>query len=567
MSCLSHFLGVCVVSASSGGGADFFGFAEFIGAFALLAIVFTIADIQYRFRVSVAPLALPVTTFWVIVLAGFGTLLTDIWVSQGWPVIYVSYMTYGVIQGLFAAAFLGTTLLWLYFAFLKPPLFSKWNSKRYAQTLFSYLLRGSDAELPTIAVELGRSAESLLDIFKEHAPVLRQQKAQQEKGEDVRLNPGNDAVNVLSMIGNRKFCRHVIASSPSTAIRFFQVAAEKEIFDAPFSQFSKNVSSEALENPDSNLFHEDSWFSSGLLGDLKPFTQSIYGSYRLVEGLGHNHGSPLDVDYFVARNWNGNQLEAYCRAVLTTFEDRLEHGYWYQHSFSLQRALGHIENASYDVYQLDGLEDGDSDISERLRVSVRFIRDLIELLEKYEDRIEVSSLKPERSHRFGDIYDPIAKVMSEIIYHASAVTKPVWQCWHIQHNTVWGEFFGRLGKSTKTRKRIEFKLRRLIYDEIVDFDKYEDLKSFKAARYLGISLNCMGIVLRDKEHRDSSTAPLHKLVLTWVKEHYADLSVNHPSVAEACLMGGMSYDKETKRLVRTCAARADKEPNRDYLQL
>lgn len=564
MDCLYSYFDICLTPASDQANAAFFGFSEFIGAFALLAIVFTIADVQYRFRISVSPLPLPRITFWAIGVIGFGTLATDLWVAQGWLVVYVPYMTYGVIQGLFAAGFLTTAMAWLYFAFLKPPVFSKWNAERYGQVLFNYLLRGSDSELPVIAKEVGRSAEKLIEVFARHRAEFQEQRQKHERGERIHPNPGNYASDIMWMIGNRKFCRNVVAASPGTAIRLFQAAANNEIYDAPIGQFAKNVSTEAILNPDSNIYHEDSRYESGLFGDLKPFTQAIYGSYRLVEALGNNfHSSPLDVDLELTRDWTAPQLKAYARAVLTTYADRLRKGCWYEHSFSLTRAFEKFEHACWDVYRLDGVEDGDSDIRERLRVCVSFVTDLIDLLEKHEEKIVIKRWKPGEKYIGRDIYDKVAELMSKIIYNASGITKPWWSCWDIQHNTVWTSFFDRV-RDSKTRRIIGFKLRRLIYEEIIEFDKYTDFKSFKAARYLGICLNCMGIKLEDKRYR---TAPLQIVVLGWVKKNYLSLHENHPTVAEACLMGGISYDADKKQLMKTYAPRADLDPDRDVLSL
>ncbi len=560
-------MGICLIPASGQANASFFGFAEFIGAFALLAIVFTIADVQYRFRVSVTPIPLPKITFWAIGVIGFGTLATDLWVAQEWLVVDVPYMTYGVIQGLFAASFLAIAMAWLYFAFLKPPVFSKWNAEKYGRVLFYYILRGSDTELPVIATEVSRSAEQLVEIFATHRSKFREQRQKQERGEKVHPNPGNYASDIMWMIGNRKFCRHVVAASPGTAIQLFQAAANQKVYDAPIGQFAKNISSEAIQNPDSNLYHEDSRYQSGLFGDLKPFTQAIYGSYRLVENLSNNfHSSPLDVDYKLTRDWNALQLEAYARAVFITYSNRLTEGLWYEHSYSLTRAFDEFKHACWGVYTLDGVEGGDPDISERLRVCVRFVTDLIELLEKYEEEIVVNRLKPDKNRIKSDIYDQVAELMSEIIYNAAGIRKPWWPCWHIQHNTVWTSFFDRFRES-KTRRIISFKLRRLIYEEIIEFDKYTDLKSFKAARYLGICLNCMGIKLGEKQHRGRYTEPLQKVVLKWVQKNYLSLHDNHPTVAVACLMGSISYDAEKKQLVRTYASHADREPSRDFLLL
>ncbi|WP_188008529.1 BAG family molecular chaperone regulator [Grimontia hollisae] len=567
MDCSYEIIGICLTHASGQQGTAFFGFTEFIGAFALLAIVFTIADVQYRFRVSVSPLPLPRITFWAIGVIGFGTLLTDLWVAHRWPVVYVPHLTYEVIQGLFATGFLSVSMAWLYFAFVKPPIFSKWNAKKYGQVVFSYLLRGSDSELPVIATEVGRSADSLIEIFANHRTGFHEQRKKQERGEKTIPNPGNYASDIMWMIGNRKFCRHVVAASPGTAIRLFQAAANNNVYDAPIGQFAKNISAEAIKNPDSNLYHEDSRYQSGLFGDLKPFTQAIFGTYELVEGLGKKfHSSPLDVDYELTRDWTSSQLEAYARAVLTTYADMLNKKKWYEHSYSLNRAFEIFKRSCWDIYKLDGVEDGDPDIRERLRVCVRFVSDLMKLLEKYEKEIVVERLKPAEKHIHRDIYDHVAELMSEIIYNASGITKPWWPCWNIQHNIVWSEFFDGFRES-KSQKIIAHKLRRLIYDEVIEFDKYEDLKSFRAARYLGISLNCMGFKFSGGSRRDRNTEPLKKVILEWVKKNYVYLHDNHPTVAEACLVGSITYDAENMQLVKTYASPADRDPNRDIFSL
>ncbi|MDN7138597.1 hypothetical protein J6J34_10275 [Pseudidiomarina sp. 1ASP75-14] len=567
MDCSYEIIGMCLIRATGQTGTDFFGFAEFIGAFALLAIVFTIADVQYRFRVSVSPLPLPKITFWAIGVIGFGTLIADLWVAQGWPVVYVPHLTYGVIQGLFAAVFLTISMAWLYFAFLKPPIFSKWNAKRYGHVLFNYLLRGSDSELPVIATEVSRSAESLIESFAKYRAEFNEQLNRQERGETISPNPGNYASDIMWMIGNRKFCRHVVAASPGTAIRLFQAAVNDNIYDAPIGHFAKNISTEAIKHSDSNLYHEDNRYQSGLFGDLKPFTKAIFGSYKLVEGLGIKfRSSPLDVDYELTRDWTSSQLEAYARAVLTTYADMLDKKMWCEHSYSLCRAFEIFKHSCSDVYRLNGAEDGDTDIHERLRVCVRFASDLIKLLEKYEEEIVVKHLKPAKKHIPLDIYDRVAELMSEIIYNAAGVTKPWWPCWNIQYNTVWSAFLSGFRES-KSQRVIAHKLRRLIYDEVIEFDKYENLKSFKAARYLGISLNCLGFRLSSISHRDRNTEPLKKAILGWVKNNYVSLHDSHPTVAEACLMGSITYDAENMQLVKTHASLADREPNRDILIL
>ena len=82
MQCVYLFFGICFVPVQ--GTASLFSFKDFIAALALLIIVYTVSDIRYRFRVAVAPISLFKITYGLIALIGFGTLATDIWISEKW---------------------------------------------------------------------------------------------------------------------------------------------------------------------------------------------------------------------------------------------------------------------------------------------------------------------------------------------------------------------------------------------------------------------------------------------------------------------------------------------------
>src|ERR1700720_3667494 len=61
--CFRRFLGLCfVVPPESKGGI--FGFAEFVQAFALLVLIFTVSGVRYQFRVATAPIRLWLLTYW-----------------------------------------------------------------------------------------------------------------------------------------------------------------------------------------------------------------------------------------------------------------------------------------------------------------------------------------------------------------------------------------------------------------------------------------------------------------------------------------------------------------------
>lgn len=128
---------------------------------------------------------------------------------------------------------------------------------------------------------------------------------------------------------------------------------------------------------------------------------------------------------------------------------------------------------------------------------------------------------------------------------------------------MWSEFFG-IGERTRAWKIVQFKLRRLLYDEVLRIDKITP--NFKSARILGICLNVMGLEVGKgsfgREHR-----ALQRALLAWTRRNYARVFNQYPKVAEACLIGSISFDSQKMRLVKTYAEGLNREPDRQYLDL
>jgi hypothetical protein len=554
MVCEKYFLGIiCLVKPSSNLDSSIFGFAEFLVALALLVIVYTISDVRYRFRVAIAPTPLYNRTFYLIGIIGFGTLLTDIWIAEGW-LVPESYITLPVWQGIFAVLFLTLVMTWMYYAFINPPIYSVKNFRNFAQKLYRIILKGADNDLSIIASELQRSAKSLVE--------LAQTPPEFPKKDNERIpNVGDYARDIMLLIGNRKLCRHIIASSPITAMEFFDEMAKYEKYPFPMGQFARNISAEAIINKDSILYHEDEGYDSGLIGYIKPFSQSIYGNYRLVEGLGSRFASPFHIDYEIVTSWDASQVKAYSRAVLVTFTSYLEDGD-FRHSYALYTALKNMETACYDVYKLNDIQSDNYsiDVLNRLRAVVSFVNNAINLMNEREN-VPPSILRV-RDRRQWNYYDHIANLMFKIIHHASSVTSPPDKCWLIHYNIVWSEFFSL--NSGEAWDIIHFKLRRLLYDEILQLKKYPN---YKSSGILGICLNVMGLGLGNKEGFMKAIYPLHKAVLSWTKKNYLRLRSIHPEVADACLIGSISFDEENARLVKTYIKGLSLEAPKEYLEL
>lgn len=558
MHCAKSFWGICFVPVTT--SASLFGFKDFIAALALLIIIYTISDIPYRFRVSISPTPLFKMSYALIGLIGFATLATDIWISEKW-LVPDSLLTTAIWQGILAALFLGLVITWMQYAFIKPPIFGRKNYKKYAQELYRIVLKGSEAELPIIAHELASSAKSLVTL----AAGLKKVKAE-AKGELMPCAEGY-ASDMLLLIANRRFCRYLVSSAPLTAICFLDAVAESQASHIPIGLFAQNVSTEAIRNKDSSLYHEDEGYYSGLLGYIKPFSHALYGNYKLVEALQHH--SPLDIHYKSVWAWDADQFETYCRVTQMTLKSYLQGGHWGKHSYVLTRAL-HVIQETTSRAILDIEKSGDDytgDAWYRLRAGVDFIKDSINAIGELNPPPEARTLRirHKEQNRLGkeDFYDRLPEAMFEIIHSAAYIEGPSDKAWSIHHNSVWGDFFG-LSNDGQAWKIVQFKLRRLLYDEIRDL---ESLPNYKAARVLGICLNVMGLKMGKRSGYGQDYAALKTAVLTLTQRNYLRLREINVEIADACLIGSILFDAEQSRLIKTYAKGLSPEPVREFLQL
>jgi hypothetical protein len=554
--CVRRLLGMCFVIPDTH-DRGVFGFPEFVTGFGLLALIYTVSDVRYRFRVRAAALNLYGLTFWLAVVIGVGTLITDFLFAQAYPM--PSFLSSHIAwQAGFGGLFLILVLSWLWATFFRPTKFSRLNRKNYAWTLYGYLLQGSESDLPAIAAEVGRSAWPIIKHAREKFPLSR------EPHSDITARVAND---ILLLIAMRKFCRHIIASAPGTAMAFFGAMTQQKKYYVPIGQFASNITTEALLNKDSILYHEDEGFSSGYFGYVRPFTNTVYGDFSLIEAQ-QNH-SALDVALEVRWEFDGVQLTAYCRAVLTTIESSISGQSLYLNSGALYRALDVIEKATDDLYKLNEKPDhpDSEDVRHRLSAVVSFIRDLIELLEKREKEKGGVDNVPLRQHGEaykwrGNWYDEIANLMLEVIKNAAQVKRSDFVNWSVQHNAVWSEFFNF--RESKTRSVILFKLRRLIYEEIRSIDRFPN---FQNAKVLGMCLNVMGLTVGKKRDHTRSQYQLRKVVISWTRRNFTWLLLQSPKAAEAARVGTITYDPAVGRLVKTYSEGLRNEPPREYLDL
>lgn len=153
--------------------------------------------------------------------------------------------------------------------------------------------------------------------------------------------------------------------------------------------------------------------------------------------------------------------------------------------------------------------------------------------------------------------------MFEIVFSAAYIDGPPDKAWSIHHNSVWGDFFER-SNDNRVWKIVQFKLRRLLYEEIRDLESVPDNK---AARVLGICLNVMGLKVGKRSGYGREHVALKAAVLAWTQRNYLRLREVNAEIADTCLIGSITFDAEHSRLVKTYAKGLRPEQDRENLPL
>ncbi len=528
-----------------------FGFSEYLAALALLLVILSNSDFKYRFRLSLTTFNAQKFAFLVSFLIGFLILLIDAWFNNGW-LIPARLNNANNLRLFLALFFFGMVCYLNYIAFVSPPRFGRLNARSAFNAMHHFVARGNPDHLTVIGDWIGTSADRIITIAAGRGP------------ENASLGGGRSigyrdyAAYTLSLLGSRKLCHQMVDKSPWSIAELFRVAAKFPRYKLPMSPFARNIGSELVANSGSALYSEDEGFTSGFLGYTKPITTLVYGNFELIESLASEGGSPLDLEFDLSFDLTASQLTAYSRAVRIFAQSYFSQPYPH-HSYAFFRALHQIEIAIHSIRGLGKLGDEywKSDDYNRLKVAIRLIRDLMKLLAKY----PAPTKQKKREFEFDGlrlIHAQVAKLIFEIISAASHVAQPASTSWNVQHNNIWADLFA-YDKSASS-KLVQFYLRRLLYDEIKEVGM---MPHFVNVRILGYCLHVFGISEPARTGVERSDfAPVSRSAVHWAKHNYLKLVKDNPVLAETCLMGGISFDPDGKRLIRTYASMLGREPAR-----
>jgi len=588
--CTTFHARICFEKAAPSLATPIFSFSVFVTALTLMAVVFSITDVRFRFRVSVVPGPFVWVSTVIVFVIGACVLLSDLAANLGWQVPR-AVNSDAVWQAIAGGNFFCLFLSWVLVGYLAPPKFGRLNAGKFNRAISRVILTGNNSEITTIAQELAQSVARLVKLcptrtrrniwwrprwagrylprihWAQNMLLTLLRRILGEVWFQHFLEPpptitGRHAWTILSLMGSRRFCHAVVAGAPITAIAVFQEVAKQRKYDLPLRQFSINVSQEAVLNYQSLLYHEDGSSASAALAHWKPFSAAVYGNYELVEGLGRDNGSPLDIGYFDRQEWTALQFHAYTRVTLITFRSYLAGGHWGEHSFALVRAIGTISEIAgkhnFDLAKTSGDGSVTEKASEMLRTGVRFLEDAIAVLNELPQLPRRRTAKTDRNNRFPDMYDELAKLGYSLFQGASWVRSET-ASWSIQQNVVWSQLFG-IGQQSRAWRIVQRKIRFLIRAEVEG-----KFFSYVTARVFGMAINVVGFHAWAGENRPE--AVLRVALTRWAREHLMKQYKENSELVESGLPANIKLDAATRRLYRTYPKGIQPKPHIVYLQL
>jgi hypothetical protein len=528
------------VAASPEKLSGVFSLSEYLSALALLLVILAVSDFKYQLRLSLLSPVVRRVSFWVSTLCAGGLLLIEFWYRNELRVPFFLYEANN-LKLLIGFVFLGFILYLSHVAFLGPRRFDESTASQYLKIAYQLVASGDEQKLRTYLEEIASSVDQVF----EHAAQLDPK----DDGENLRTRKDvvyATAHDLILLFADPRLCKIVASSSPGFAARSLIAYKEKALGKVPFSAFHRNLATAFLADRNSSIYHEESGFDSGLVGYVKESSTAIFGSYEVVEKSALMGRSPFDIDYRILREFDGEQASTFTRCALLFFDDYLKLNKGATHSYALARLKGQFKLLASDAYKLNDPNDYGVRSSEhqKLAATVEFVLKAMELLDKHKTKA-----LPLRFADFNsDAYEHIADIAFDVIAAASSVTTEDFASWDVQHNTVWSPIVSGF-KESNARKIIRRRIFRKIYDEIDDGQGHAN---FRSARLIGTILYVVGLrpIDRYKDHNRHLFA-IQKVTTNWIKANFINLRKEYPAVADAMLVGTITFEEDSKNLVQT----------------
>ncbi|MER8704955.1 hypothetical protein NKH49_05145 [Mesorhizobium sp. M1088] len=546
-----------LVPAEPSSGSAIFGFSEYLAALALLLVIFSISEFRYRYRLHLQTINWKFLSLSISASLGVLLLFVQFWFENRLPIPSLLNDP-SIIKGVIGLIIIALLFVVAIKAYVLPPMYGRFNAQRFFDVHYHYLHQADPDQLRVIADELSHSILSVARFARLLAPTIR------EKGKGripARIAFAHD---FFLLISDRRFCKVIGDRVPYLAVIVLRLCQKPEFELIPVGKFARQAAISFISNPDSAYYEEAEPLDGSYFGYEKPITTAIFGSYRFVERCGSESSlTPLSIGFSYSRTFDRVCMNGYSRAALHYLKDYLVETGGTARAQGVYDVFATFSAFSSSIYRLNGAPSEqlyESRDYHSLVETVEFIKGTLIMLKEGNHRI--GSLKYVDRSEF-NIYDQLSSLVHKLILSSGSVAQPSWTSWVVQHNELWAELFSF--DDSYPFKILRKKVHRLIYNDVIQMDRYAN---FKGARTIGYCLNVLGLTPIKRNGNDRKESfPIQSIVLSWTRKNYGRLLKDNPKVAAAMMQGSISYDPESRQIIKTYRDDIGNSPSREFLAI
>jgi len=186
---------------------------------------------------------------------------------------------YPIFWEFWAAFMIMATITDLVITFLCPTKFIPRNAKIFLDQCCLFIGRGSEAEICSLAREIGANVPRIMRAFNEYDSHVASM-AKEKEAEDGSFAFCQNAHFLIAAFSDPLFCKVLVCQSPVTAYGFI-TEIQKQSADAEYLiNFIHQLIKQALRHKDSALYKEEKYQG---LGYFRSFTNLCFGNYDFIE--------------------------------------------------------------------------------------------------------------------------------------------------------------------------------------------------------------------------------------------------------------------------------------------
>ncbi len=500
--------------------------SDYLAALALLLIAWTLSDETYKLRLKLQRFKLTTISFVFAIVLGLLILATEYWIAKGLWVIRGNLISPATWQFLLAFALLGLIGSWILFSFILPPVFGKYNAKKFADELFTRAYSGHEIELIKYIKELERSIDRVFECLV----VLNHQSSQLS-------DYSKYGHEIVYLLGERRVCRAIVMHYPEFLFSFLSNLEKYQKHTFEVSIFLNHIVSEALLFKDSFLHREQKEYTHEYIGRIKPISNALFGDvkiHRAFKGV-------LVLDYDDYEKWDSVTWSVYSSVVLQSANALFSKN----NQEYIQNQNNVVSNFELLIGRITyGLDHNSFDYSmERFRC----IRVITELVTNYcsvldgAENYKRFSVNAESLSRHEDVLSHLVDLAYTLILRMVLKKQDDEDVWQLYHNELWSPLFSDLSsRDSSTLLALQQRLLRKFYHEISRLPEFPNYEGSAIIRYL---LTIFGLSTH-KWYATSLQRRFHKLLLEFVATNYATIESKNKKVAESCLPPEMTLDKK-----------------------